>query len=177
MQGRRLGPEDKSIYGSSQPSSPTRPSSMKLQPKTSLSLFQNCRLLLEACFSKTGWLNCQDKQPSPLTVTCPGRGRVSMTWKTSSDSRLWTALLNRQNDRGAEDHTEDFPGLQTKILSPFLSEKSSTLGTTSTSEGQGHLQRQLVRDREGALWTTEVGNTWRPVPVSGLPAGGEGDGK
>lgn len=46
--GRRLGPEDKCICGSSQPSLlPTRASSMKLQLKTSLILFQNCRLFLE----------------------------------------------------------------------------------------------------------------------------------
>lgn len=50
VQGRRLGPEDKSICSSSQPSSSTRASSLKLQLKTSLSFFQNCRLFLKPRF-------------------------------------------------------------------------------------------------------------------------------
>lgn len=81
-------------------------------------------------------------------------------------------LVNPPNKQ--KDRTEAPPALQAKILPPFLSEE--TLGTTSTREGQGHLQRQLARG-EGALWTTEVGNTWQPVPASGLPAGGEGERK
>lgn len=51
VQERRLGPEDKSICSYSQPSSSTRASSLKLQLKTNLSLFQNCRLFLEASVS------------------------------------------------------------------------------------------------------------------------------
>lgn len=51
MQGRRLGPEDRAFAVPPSPPPSTRASSLKLQLKTGLSFFQNCRLFLEASVS------------------------------------------------------------------------------------------------------------------------------